>query len=327
MPSWALLLPVREYLQQRAVAAAARSVLLTPTTLRAAGISADAAEQAVSDRVWQKPTRGCYVPHVRPLSAMELARAGNAWLGRPCVITGLVALHLFGLRWLPAATDVHLLVDDGVRRASTGPFVVQRTPEWRRNALEGLGLLWAPLERAVVDAARRAGSLRDARGIVLGAVADRRATPEQLSAVLATGRRNGSGFARRAILDAARGCASPPEAELVDALIPLGMPFLVNPEIWVDGVKLGHADVWVLGSAVGGEVESVERHEGAEQKESTYDRHERFRGGGVDLVHLSVRRIRVDATEAARYYVERAAAGPPVPPGLVVVPRGPVLGC
>jgi hypothetical protein len=182
------------------------------------------------------------------------------------------------------------------------------------------------VERAVVDAAHRSRSLRAARGIVLGAVSDKHATPDELDGILATCRRNGSAFARRAILDARRGCASPPEAELVDELIPLGVPFLVNPEIWVDGVKLGSPDVWALGTAVGGEVESAERHEGAQQAESTYDRHERFRGGGVDLVHLSVRRVRTNAAEAARYYLERAVAGPPVPRGLVVVPRGPVLG-
>jgi hypothetical protein len=317
---------MRASLEQKAVDAAKTSVLLSPSALRAVGISPDAAEQAVADGKWQRPVRGRYIPHPRELTPVELAQAGCAWLGRPCVISGLVVLHLQRLRWLPAATEVHLLVDDAVRRASNGPFVVQRTPEWQRDAFEGLGLLWAPVERAVVDAAMRSSSLREARGIVLAAVADHRATTDQLLTVLGTCRRNGSGFARRAIGDAIRGCASPPEAELVDALIPLGVPFLVNPEIWLEGVKLGSTDVWVLGTAVGGEVESAERHEGDRQTESTYDRHERFRGGGLDLVHLSVRRIRSDATEAAQFYLQRAAEGQPAPPGLVVVPKGPVLG-
>jgi hypothetical protein len=182
------------------------------------------------------------------------------------------------------------------------------------------------VERAVVDAARRAGSRRDARGIVLGAVADRRASVAGLDAVLAACRRNGSALARRAIRDAERGCASPPEAELVDALLPLRRPFLVNPELWCDGVKLGSPDVWLLGGAVGGEVESVERHEGDEQAESTYDRHERFAAEGVELVHLSVARIRRDPRAAAAHYLARASAGPRPPRGLVVLPRGPVLG-
>jgi hypothetical protein len=176
-----------------------------------------------------------------------------------------------------------------------------------------------------VDAARGLSSLRDVRGVVLGARGSRVVTPDRLRAVLDAGQRNGSALVRRAIVDAERGCASPPEAELVDAMLGRGVPFLVNPELWLDGLLLGSPDVWLVGSGTAGEVESAERHDGAQDRENTYDRHERFTAAQVQLAHLSVRRIRADVNEAVEHLLQRHRTGPPEPPGLVAVPRGPVL--
>ena len=145
-----------------------------------------------------------------------------------------------------------------------------------------------------------------------------------LSAVLAARRRNGSAPVRQALVDAERGCASPPEAELVDALVGCRRPFLVNPDLWCDGRYLGRPDVWLVGTDTGGEVDSVERHGDARDTESTYDRHERFGAGGLQLVHLSVRRVRNDPAEAAAHLLSRGV-GRTAPPGLVVCPRGPLL--
>jgi hypothetical protein len=96
-------------------------------------------------------------------------------------------------------------------------------------------------------------------------------------------------------------------------------------------VLLGSTDVWLGGLGMGGEVESVERHGDDEQTESTYDRHERITTPGIELVHLSVRRIRADVKEAAAHFLHRARERRKRPPGLRepaglrVVPRGPLL--
>nr|MDQ3612396.1 hypothetical protein [Actinomycetota bacterium] len=62
--------------------------------------------------------------------------------------------------------------------------------------------------------------------------------------------------------------------------------------------------------------------------ENTYDRHERITDWGIELAHVSVRRIRRNPAEAAAWLVGRAAAAAQTtspPKGLVVVPRGPLL--
>jgi hypothetical protein len=258
---------------------------------------------------------------------LDLGHAAAAYVRAPHILTGLLVLHELGLRWLPELTVAHALVPDRVRRPSSRRVVVTRTTAWADlDTWCRAGLRLAAAERAVVDAARATSTLRDVRGIVLGAVADRHATAQELLAIVDAGQQNGSALVRRAVGDAARGCVSPPEAELVDALVGRGVPFLVNPELWIDGVKIGCPDVWFVGTAVGGEVESAERHGDEQGVTSTYDRHERFADRRLELVHVSVRRLRRDVHEAAGHLLGRMRLSTaPVPPGLVIVPRGPLL--
>ena len=309
--------------------AAKHGGVVTARELITAGCHPRWADRQVRGGAWQRPARAVYVAHDRPMTGLDLGRAARALAGTDVVLSGLVVLHELELRWLPEVDRVLALVDPQVRTPSSGHVVLRRTTDiaqldtWTRD-----GQLLAPVARAVVDAARGL-SLRDARGVVLGAVADRWADVDDLRAHLDRTQRNGSGPTRRAILDAERGCASPPEAEVVDRLIGCGLPFYVNPELRLHGRLLGLPDVWFLGLGLGGEVESQERHGGDETVESTYDRHERMAAAGVELVHLSVRRIRRDAGAAADHLVQRAISrrwsAQREPSGLVVVPRGPLL--
>lgn len=310
-----------------AAAAVGGGGVVTRAALRAAGISPRLAEREAAAGRWMRGATGIYVPHPPPALRADLVQVARAHVGGRFLVSGLLPLAELRLRWLPPVAGIHVLVPDDVRETSGGLVRVSRTgcigelETWTR-----LGAHMVDPERAVVDAARYAGSLREARGIVLGAVADRWASVDGLREQLSRCRRNGSGYARRAVLDAERGCASPPEAELVDALLGRGVPFLVNPEVRVDGVLVGFPDVWIVGTAVTGEVESVERHGELDDRTATYDRHETFTAVGLEPVHLSVRRIRRPGSDAAAYLLARAAGcAKPVPAGLTVTPRGPLL--
>jgi hypothetical protein len=285
-------------------------LVLTRPGLEERGYAPDFAERAVIAGTWQRLATGIYLSGDQPAAEGDLVAAARAHVDGDFVVTGLVVLRALGCRWLPEDDDITVLVPPECSRASSRRVQVMRCQTfhrletWRRH-----GECFADPARAVVDAARAAHNLRDVRGIVLAAVADRWADPDELRRILDGGRRNGSALTRRAVLDAGRGCASPPEAELV----------------WLDGVLLGSPDVWFLGTGTGGEVESKERHGDEQDVENTYERHERFTAPGLQLVHLSVGRIRRDAAAAACYLLVRARTGPPPPPGLVVVPRGPLL--
>jgi hypothetical protein len=187
----------------RRAEAAALGPVVTPALLREKGFSAEVAEFAVAAGDWQRGAHGIYLPHNRCASDLDLVAVAREHLGPEHLVTGLVVLRDLGLRWLPHDKQLHALVPAAGARADSRLIRVTRTSSyadidtWVRHGSKFVGA-----ERAVVDAARAQSNLRDVRGIVLGAVADRWATPLELLEILDRGQRNGSALTRRAVRDA-----------------------------------------------------------------------------------------------------------------------------
>ena len=305
---------------------------MTTGQLTASGFDEDLARREVDAGRWQRPIRGYYVPHAGPLPDPVLARIATAHVGPSGLLTGLIAARALQMRWVPTLPGAQVLAPAGMRRTSTRLVQVRRCA-----ALPGLvPWLWedvrvAPAHRVVLDSALRLGTLRDVRGLVLGAVADRLVTPEALAELLAAEPFNGTALFRQAIADAADGAASPPEAEMADALRGSGQPYLLNPELWMGGQLIGCPDGYFVGLGAGWEVDSRERHDGDDSFDETLGRHTTFGGYGIVLAHPTPRRIRQSgaATAAAVLSVARARLLLPTglrePRGLVVVPKGPIL--
>ncbi len=298
--------------------------------LRLAGADPDAVKAALGKH-WQRPVSGIYVVDDRPLTDVVKAHVAVKHAGHGAVVTGLFAARWLSLRWVPPSTQVHVLIDTRRRRRGSEGFVlvrrfhdVARLPTWTYENLRV-----APVPQVVVDAARELSELRDVRGLVLGAIADDRCTVAQVRAVLDGGAIPHTALARRACLDAERGAASPPEAELVDGLLRYGVPFHCNVEVWLNGQFLGVADVWLVGTGVGGEVDSREHHAARDKLDETLVRHSRFEHAGLSLCHVTPTRYRAAPhvfhqalfDEVAR----RERLGLREPEGLVLKPRGPLL--
>lgn len=308
----------------------ARHGVVRAEVLRLAGAHPDTIKSALKDG-WSADLPGIYV--IDRLDRDDLVKAQLAveFAGEGAAVTGLLACRWYGLRWVPDSDTVQVLVEPERRRRGSTGFVLVR----RCNALPSLtlgdyeGIAVAPLAQAVIDGTREAKTLRDVRGLVLGAVADRRCTTEELLAVLDRGGRAKTRWARRACVDAQRGAASPPEAELVDGLLATGVPFYCNVEVLVEGESLGIADVWLVGTGVGGEIDSRERHEASDLLDGTLLRDKRFLRAGAWLEHITPTRYRSnpaafhhDLFAQAR---ERQAKGLGDPRGLELRPRGPLL--
>ena len=323
--------------------------VVTAAGLRLAGADPDAVKRALATR-WQTPVRGVYSPHRRPLSDEELAHVAVAHAGAGSVLTGLAAARALRLRWVPDLSTVMVLVEPERRRASSEGLVLVRrcaglptmpTSRW-------CGLPVAPVAQVVADACRqivshrRAGHdpahgqawldevyLREARGVVLGAVADQRCTVEELRAVIEAGAMRDSAVLRRVCRDAARGAASPPEAELVDGLVGLGVPFWCNVEVRDDAGPVAVLDVYLVGTGVGAEMDSRQEHGSEQQLDATLRRHRRVQMRGVELLHVTPTRYRSDPEAFHRELVSVARArlsrGLGDPPGLRFVPRGVLL--
>lgn len=323
--------------------------VMTAALLRRAGADADAVKRALASS-WQAPVRGVYLPHRRVLTDVELAHVGLAHAGPDAVVSGLLAARALGLRWLPEdIPGVLMLVPAETRRKA----VENQVPVRRIAGLSDLSTqLWngvplAPTAQVVVDSCRQllafrrpphrratgpafeAWCLRDIRGIVLGAVADRHCTVAELREVLERGAMRDSALIRRACVDASRGAASPPEAELVDGLLEHGILFACNVEVWDDDVLVAVLDVHLIGTGVGGEIDSKEAHERADLLDATLLRHSRVESYGTKLCHVTPTRYRSDpAAFHAELFAEarsRLARGLGDPPGLRYVLRGPVM--
>lgn len=274
---------------------------------------------------------GRYLPHAADLDDEALARVALDYAGPRALLTGFIAARALGLRWVPQQPGAHTLVPAGTRRRSTRLIAVRRTAQFSSlQPWTWTGLPMAPPTRIVLDASLAAASLRDARGIVLGAVVDGHTTCDQLRVMLAHEPRNGTAAVRRAIHDAEIGASSPPEAECIDALRGCRLPFLANPQVWVGQQFVGIPDGYFVGLGAGWEMDSRERHDQDDTFDATLARHDVFGGYGLVLSHLTPARLRRDRALAADSVlaVARARLLLPAqvrePPGLRLVPTGPL---
>jgi hypothetical protein len=289
---------------------------------------------------WKAPVSGIYVVDEREVDDLVKARITRKAGGSGTVISGSLAARWLDLPWIPELPTVLGLIPEDRRRRSRQFVVLRRTKALQAvTTFDHQGIAVADVPWAVIDTAREisrqhgptdVSKLRDVRGVVLGAVAAKRTTTEELTQVLGLTAIAHSGLARRAILDAERGAASPPEAELVDDLLRFAIPFVVNVEVWVDGEFLGIVDVWLLGTGVGLEQDSKQEHEAPERLDRTLLRSKGFDRATAVLHHVTPTRYRADPHAFLGGVFEdvrrRQARGLGDPPGLELRnARGPVL--
>jgi len=304
---------------------------LTARILDKNGFDVDLACREVEAKRWQRPMRGFYVPHADTLDEVLLARLATTYAGPQSLLSGLVAARALSMRWIPDQARVHVLVPADVRRASTSLVRLRRCAGiGKLDAWSWCGVRVAPANRVVLDGAMTLATIRDVRGLVLGAVADGLAHPATLRGLLGAEPRNGTALLRRALTDAEAGAASPPEAEMADLLHGCGFPYLLNPELRRHGRLIGFPDGYFPGLGAGWEVDSRERHEGDDSFDETLARHGTFAGHGLVLAHPTPRRIRQQPSQTTAAVLAVARARHLLPPGLrepdglEVIPRGPL---
>ena len=313
--------------------------VVTAAELVAAAVDLSVVRRLVARGRWTRLWRGVYLTAAHEAGSAVLAHAAIKHAAqqpdrrdpspRP-VVTGLAGARALGMRWVPEGEQVQVLVGPHVQRPSNAQVLVRRTHDLADVvAWHWHGVPVADGARIVVDGARECGSLRDVRGLVLGAVADGHADPEALTRLLDNGAVGGTAWARRAVRDAVRGAASPPEAELVDDLLGCGLPFYVNATLSLHGRFVGIADVYLVGTGVAGEMDSKQVHGDADALDDTLVRHDTFTGAELSLVHVTPNRYRANPTafhdRLFAAVADRQRRGLGEPEGLVVTPRGPLL--
>lgn len=318
--------------------AAPHDGVVTQRDLVTAGFRPELASRQVARRSWQRLLPGVYLTRPNPPTLRQRCYAALRYAGPQALVSGQAGLVLHGVgNGTVLARELVVLVPHAVRRASTATCLVVRTSlpaaggDAGRSGLAPLPL--APIGRCVADALRHAPDLSRARA--LGAAAMRTRTVNW-DALVRMARRPGpgSGHLPRVVRELGDGVRSPAEADVHDTLRLAAIrgalpPYLLNPEVYLDGRLLGSPDAWFVGLGLGNEVDSRQWHEEEAALDRTLQRHDAFRSAGLHLNHVTPKGFSTEPAalvgRLAELVLERRALAVPEPAGLLVLARGPLL--
>lgn len=276
---------------------------------------------------WQRLLPATYLVHRGTPTFDERLSAALHYAGPQAQTTGLAALHLHGIRNLPAPPQqlpLHVLLPHRRHARSAAFLTVERTHRLPVPVtLQGYPVV--PLARALFDAGRRLDSRQVIRAFTLEAVQRRLATVGELRGELADGQRQWTAVMRDVVGDAASGVLSNPEAGLRDLVISSDLPEpLWNPRLETPGGELiAEPDGYYEDLGIALEVDSRRHHFDDEGGyEATWQRHKRFARLAIPVLRIMPVDIRsrpgsvIDDLRATRV----AHAGR-VPPTIRVIPR------
>ncbi|WP_158220387.1 hypothetical protein [Kineosporia sp. A_224] len=277
--------------------------LVTTAQLELLGVTRSARRHACARNGWRLVLPGVVATLRGPLWPRQRLVAAQLWAGDDAVIAARTAAACHGVKAADGEHVVRILVPAHRFLRTQGFVVVRRTrrPDprpWSRPPF----MLSSPA-RAVVDAAREARTLDDARAIVLEAVQRRIVPVEALRHELEDGPRQGSAFARRAVQDAEAGAWSVPEVKLASALARSTVlpPVLLNPDLVTpDGTTLPRPDGWVDDVGLAIQVHSKQHHSHVDDWEATVLSDGVYAEHGIPVVGLTPRFFAADPAAAVR---------------------------
>ncbi len=237
---------------------------------------------------WQKILPGVYITTTGVVTDDQRQMAALLYAGKAAVLTGAAAVRRHRLT-CPGLNEVQVLVPQEVRVGSRDYVQILRTWRMPESTFSTSLIKFAPLPRAVGDAARAMLRAEHARAVVCEAVQKGRdCTLDDLIAELKAGPAAGSRLFRAALAELGGGIRSEAERDLKFLIDRTDLPTpMYNPRLYLgDGTFLGMVDVWWPRAGVGAEVDSRQYHMGAQDYSATTARHNRIEGAGVHLFHF-----------------------------------------
>jgi hypothetical protein len=314
-------MPRRAKIDWRAVREAAPYGAIRRAELHELGVSSGTIAGRTQSGLWEKGRRGQIRLVTGEPSEEESLDSALRLAGEDAVLSGAVACRRYGLTRVPDDGVILVLVPHDRRRSNDGDVVLERTHRPPPPVMRS-GFPCAPLERAVLDTARRMRRLDPVRALVAEAVQRGFTTEPRLSAELAIGSQRGSRFPRIALAEIREGVRSAPEAWAREIALEMAseesFPRIEwNRAIHLDtGERLFDPDGWIDEVAVAWEIESVEYHLSPEDQERSYRRRALMNRYDVVLVEHRPSRLRTEKAEVKadlRAAYERARRRPRPP--------------
>ncbi|HEY5515920.1 MAG TPA: hypothetical protein VIK12_06920 [Pengzhenrongella sp.] len=244
------------------VIASLQNGLVTRAQLAAGGISA-AAVRHRSQRSWRHVLPGVVALSSAALSPEQRLVAAQLMCGGSARVSGSTAARWHGIASVVDDGRVHMQVPVNQAARRSGFVIATRSRRIPSGAVCSGIVRFAPLPRAVADAARTARSDRIATAIVIEALQRGLVRPQDLDHELGAGAQRGSSILRRAMATARTGAWSVAEVDLLDLLATSRVlpPAWPNPELRApDGVALPSPDAWFDDVGLAVQVHSAQHH-------------------------------------------------------------------
>ena len=236
---------------------------------------------------WQKIVPGVYATTSGTVDPDQRAMAALLHAGPRSVITGAAAVRRHRLL-CAGLNEIDVLVPLRVRVQSTQFVRIIHTSRMPEEIYRTGQIRFAPLDRAVADAARVMTRLNDVRAVVAEVVQKGRCDLPSLARELREGPSAGSRLYRKALAEVSAGIRSAAEGDLKDLIEGSDMEQpIYNATLYAaDGTFLGIADAWWQRAAVAAEVDSREYHLGPEDYQRTTARHNQMAEHGINVLHF-----------------------------------------
>ncbi len=236
-----------------------------------------------------------YATFTGPLQTRHHIRAALLIAGPDAAVSGALACHAYGLRYVPEPAATVVLIPESTRHRHA-PYARLRRVTVMPEIREIAGIPTACPERAVLDVCRGMSSLRHVRALACEAVQRGLTTPDRLRGELGGARWKGSKLVRRALDDIAAGCRSAPECELRDVV--RRSRILGEPrwnQVLPGSKQVIRPDACWEDARVVVEIDSVEWHRFGDAVEQTERRRALYAALGWTVVPISPRRLREEA--------------------------------
>lgn len=274
---------------------------------------------------WRKILPGVYSTQTGTATQDQRQMAALLHAGQGSVITGAAAVRRHHLE-CAGGNDVEVLVPAESRVRGYGYVRVQRTKRMPDSTFSTRNIVFAPLARAVGDAARAMLKPEDVRALVSEALhKGAKCTAEDLIAELKAGPTAGSGLFRASLAEVSEGIRSEAERDLKFCIGHSHLPEpMYNARLYLpDGTFLAMPDAWWPRAGVAAEVDSLRYHVLAADHAETMARRNRMEAADVRVLQFLPRDIKPRWPIHCLNLQEAIANGmkrPPLP--IIAVPAG-----
>lgn len=247
----------------------------------------------------------------------QLVRAALVYAGEQAALTGLDGARAHRLRRGELPEAVHVLIPAEIKVQSIPGIRVERTHRMP-PVRERDGLPVAPMERCLVDAARRMSSRSDVAAILTEPVQRRMLLPATLDAEVEAASSRGSALPRAVLTAITAGARSAAEVDFHDWWFAhpefARFTMLFNVRLTCAGTLLGIADGFLPELGLVLPVDSVEQHFATPaQVEETERQHRAYRSAGLHVYGIRPTRIRGDSAGLRRDVLDAVAVAERLP--------------